>query len=390
MQRRTSSLEIFRWGYVHLPGAVFFYAKELDLDMEDVGILAAVFYTFENTKPLFQTGVRAGQILQSCSTLTTHKLSRKLTKLAKQEIIEVVDGNSKNFSEKVVQLEPLMLKLEKLVLRDHPEIKPVPEMSAADDHSNAQLQEYRARIAELEQQLDGPRKRPVLNHAAGMENNYKKVADFIAKKTGNLLSVKMENELRKWLLEFSFTPEFLLCMLELAFERNITNPRDITKIARDLKEYSISTVDGLDVYFRNYVDQDKNHYMHAHQFDPDVAEFGNYTGLDMKAEARKKVYNKWKYDWGFTHPMIMKAGELMCQRTKNGGLEYIDSVLKSWMTKEIRNLSDVDKEISSFKNRQKAGAKIGAGGQNLPGKSSSGEYEFYVPPEILAELKSKV
>jgi Replication initiation and membrane attachment len=179
-------------------------------------------------------------------------------------------------------------------------------------------------------------------------------------------------------------------MLELAFERNITNPRDITKIARDLKEYSISTVDGLDVYFRNYVDQDRNNYIHAHQFDPDVAEFGNYTGLDMKAEARKKVYNKWRYDWGFTHPMIMKAGELMCQRTKNGGLEYIDSVLKSWMTKEIRNLSDVEKEISSFKNRQKAGTKIGPGGQNLPGKSSSGDYEFYVPPEILAELKSKV
>lgn len=179
-------------------------------------------------------------------------------------------------------------------------------------------------------------------------------------------------------------------MLELAFERNITNPRDITRIARDLKEYSISTVDGLDVYFRNYVDQDKNSYIRTSQFDPDVAEFGNYTGLDMNAEARKKVYNKWKYDWGFTHPMIMKAGELMCQRTKNGGLEYIDSVLKNWMSKEIRTLSDVDKEIIDFKSRSKSGSKPSSGGKNAAGKSGNEEYDFYVPPEILAELKSKV
>ncbi|MCX5781074.1 MAG: DnaD domain protein [Firmicutes bacterium] len=390
MHHRTSSLEIFRWGYVHLPGAVFFYAKELELDMEDIGILSAVFYAFENAKPLFQAGVRAGQILHSCSTLTTNKLSRKLVKLAKQDIIEVIDGNSKNFSDKVVRLEPLMFKLEQFVLRDHPEIKPAPELAQAADRSDAQLEEYRARIEELEMELEGPRKRPSLNRSAGVDVNYKRVADFVAKKTGNLLSVKMENELRRWLLEFGFTTEFLLCMLELAFERNITNPRDITRIAHDLREYSISTVDGLDVYFRNYVDQDKNSYIHTSQFDPDVAEFGNHTGLDMNAEARKKVYNKWKYDWGFTHPMIMKAGELMCQRTKNGGLEYIDSVLKNWMSKEIRTLGDVDKEIIDFKNRSKSGPKPGSGGKNAAGKSSTGEYDFYVPPEILAELKSKV
>ena len=73
----------------------------------------------------------------------------------------------------------------------------------------------------------------------------------------------------------------------------------------------------------------------------------------MNAEARKKVYYKWRYDWGFTHNMIMKAGELMCQRTKNGGMEYIDSVLNNWMTKEIRSLPDVEKEIAAFKNRPK-------------------------------------
>lgn len=110
----------------------------------------------------------------------------------------------------------------------------------------------------------------------------------------------------------------------------------------------------------------------------------------MNAEARKKVYNKWRYDWGFSHQMILKAGELMCQRTKNGGLEYIDSVLNNWMTKEIRSISDVDKEIAAFKNRNKSEKTITPSVKNVPGKRNKSEYEFYVPPEILAELKSKV
>jgi len=386
MQHRTTSLEIYRWGYVHLPGAVFFYAKELDLDMEDIGILTAIFYAFENTKPLYQAGVSAGQILHSCSTLTTHKLSKKLQKLFKQEIIEVVEGKTKTFTEKIVRLEPLMFKLEQLVGRDHPEISRLPQPASADSKSDEQLEVYIARIEELEQELRGEKAQVSSDYFTASDINYKRVADFIAKKTGNLLSVKMENELSKWLLEFGFTPEFLLCMLELAFERKITNPRDITKIAKDLKDYSINNLDGLEVYFKNYVDHEKN--ITRNQFDPDAAEFGNFTGLDMSAEARRKVYNKWRYDWGFSHQMIMKAGELMCQRTKNGGMEYIDSVLNNWMSKEIRSLGDVEKEIAAFKNRAKTGKTI-TPAKNTHGKLNA-EYEFYVPPEVLADLKSKV
>lgn len=400
MQHESTSLEIMRWGYAHLPGAVFFYAKELDLDMEDIGILSAIFYAYENTKPLFQSGVRAGQILQSCSSLTTHKLSRKLLKLSKQEIIEMGEGSNKNFGDKIIRLEPLMRKLEQLVLRDHPRIMPAPNIAATNDDglTDQQIQEYQTRIEELELQLElkleiqpnDERRPPSLDLFTASDVNYKRVADFISKKTGNLLSVKMENELRSWLVELGFTPEFLLCMLELALERKITNPRDISKIARDLKEYSINNVDGLDIYFKNYVDQEKNRVSRLNQFDPDIIEFGNFTGLDMNAEARKKVYYKWRYDWGFNHNIIMKAGELMCQRTKNGGLEYIDSVLNNWMSKEIRSLTDVDKEIAAFKNRPKNGKIHPLNAKNLPGKRSGEEYEYYVPPEILAELKSKV
>ncbi|MEQ8201773.1 MAG: DnaD domain protein [Syntrophomonadaceae bacterium] len=388
MQQMTASLELFRWGYAHLPGAVFFYAKELDLDMEDIGILTAIFYAYENTKPLFQSGVQTGQVLLRCSSLTTSKLSRRLQKLTKQGLLEVHEGATKSFTDKMIWLEPLMLKLEQLVVRDHPQIAPIHTIRPSEKQPDQQLAAYRDRIDELERELEEERAAAVAMPLVPLDANYRRVADFIAKKTGNLLSVKMEAEMRKWLTDFGFTPEFLFGMLEMAFERKITNPREITRIAKDLRDYAVTSVDGLDVYFKTYVDQEKAP-PRVH-FDPDAAEFGTYTGLDMSAEARRKVYHKWRYDWGFSHPMIMKAGELMCQRTKNGSLEYIDSVLNNWMAKEIRTLSDVDKEISEHKNRARTAKTAAAGNLTAPGKNGKGEIEFYVPPEVLAELKRKV
>ena len=143
------------------------------------------------------------------------------------------------------------------------------------------------------------------------------------------------------------------------------------------------------MYFNNYVDSEKNRALRINQFDPDIAEFGNYTGIDMSAEARKKVYYRWRYDWGFSHQMIMKAGELMCQRTKNGGLEYIDSVLNNWMSKEIRSVEEAEREASEHKNRNKTAKPVAAAPQAAKKKKAQ-EYEFYIPPDVMEELKSNV
>ena len=378
MHHNIASLEIIRWGYANIPGALFHYGQELDLEIEDIGVLAAVLYTFERTRPLFQTGVSLGQVLQVCPLANKTKLSRRLNRLEKMGLI-TLESKSRGSSNKHIFLEPLFNRLENLIMRDHSYITPEPDY-------DAQIIEYQKRIEQLELQLEKEKQRgsvEIQNHSDG---NYKKVADFISKKTGNLLSVKMANELKKWLEEMAFTPEFLLCMLELCFERNIFNPREISGITRDLKEYSVNSVEGLELYFQKYIDEDKSRLAKYKQFDPDIMEFGQFTGVDMNAEARKNVYYKWRYDWGFSHNMIMKAGEIMCQRTKNGGLEYIDSVLNNWLTKAIRSPEDAEREIKEFKAKKvdKSADK------NKVFKTEQIEYELYVPPATLEELKSKV
>lgn len=376
IHKNSAALEIFRWGYAHVPGSIFYYARELELDMEDIGIVSAIFYTFEaKSKPLFQTGINVGQILQCCPSLTKNKLSRNISKLAKANVVDIVDGNSKNFTDKMIFLEPLLSRLEDLVIRDHPDFSNYPNNEELDN----QIDNYRNQVEQLQLALEAEKGKHLEQDKSVSNCNYKKLADFIASKTGNLMSVKMGNELKHWLNDMSFAPEFLFCLLEMCFERNISNPRQITKIVSDVKQYSISSLEGLELYFNNNIKLDK--FDRLKDFDPEIIEFGEFTGIDMGAEARKAVYYKWRYDWAFSHKMIIKAGEIMCQRTRNGGLEYIDSVLKNWMSKEIRSVEEAEKEMADYKSRTKKDKTPAIKKTN----TTSNDYEIYVPPSGTAE-----
>jgi DNA replication protein DnaD len=361
---------MFRWGHAQVPGIIFYYAKELGLELEDFGILSSIFYTLEKTKPFSQMSVQVGQILQACPFLTKNKLSRRLARLQRMEII-AFEG-SENISDRVVELEPLMIRLEALLEQEYYQNSAAQNLFFLDNE--AQNPERHNKIDDLPYLAEEAQAADL--NALNASKSYRKIADFIAKKTGNLMSIKMSNELKKWLDELKLAPEFLLCMLELCFERKIYNPKEITKIAKDLKECFISTLEGLESYFKNFVDNRKAINLVSNRFDPDIADFGNHTGIDMNAEARKQSYYKWRYDWGFSHLMIMRAGEIMCQYTRNGGLEYIDSVLHNWLVKEIRQLDEVEKEMEKYKNRAK--------NKTISDKKNNNEtlkeYELFIPP----------
>jgi len=375
MHNLSASVEILRWGQASIPAVLFCYGRELDLTIEDLGVYAAIFYTYEKSKPLFQSGVSVGQILQMCPLISKQKLARSINRLEKLSLLSL-HGNG-SFMDKRVGLEPLFSKLEELIIRDH-HLLTKSETAVNEDI----IAEYRLKIEQLELALEEEKNRNIPEMLTNSNGNFKKVADFISKKTGSLMSVKMANELKRWLDEMAMTPEFLLCMLEMCFERNIYNPRHISSIAKDLKEYSVNSVEGLENYFKKFVDDGTKSKLPRSEFDPDVIEFGKFTGIDMNAEARRNIYYKWRYDWGFSHAMIMKAGQIMCQRTKNGGLEYVDSVLYNWMTKEIRLPEDADRELKEHKNRYKSEKSTH---KKVP---ESEEYEIYISPVRLEELKS--
>ncbi|MGE5398530.1 MAG: DnaD domain protein [Chitinophagales bacterium] len=373
-----ATLEFYRWGFVQVPGILYHYSVELELEPEDLGILGAIFFVYWNkSKPLFRTGVEIGQIMQVCPNLSKNRLSRRLNRLEQRGIIAIESGPGLEFAARNVSLGTLFSRLKDIISRDHPEFKnELPKQGSL-------FEDYARRIEVLENELEEERNNKIMVEIRPVNpQEFKKISDFISKKIGSPISIRMSSDLRKWMEQYGFRAEFILCMLELCFERKINQPHQISKIARGLKECSINNLEGMENYFKTFVDEPKRPALNT--FDPEVAEFGSYTGIDMNAEARKKVYYKWRYDWGFSTDLIKKAGEIMCNKTRTGGLEYIDGILVNWSEKGIKSLSEVEAQIKEYKTRRRSDKNR----LNLVKPVTEEDHgEIYIPPSLMDDTK---
>lgn len=375
-----------------VPAMLYEYAPQLDLDMEDLGLLGAIFYAYTcRSKPLFATGIEMGQVLQACPAITKTKLARRIAKWEQAGLVVVEGSAHAEFTARILRLEPLFGRMNRMIVRDHPGFR------AETKQSNQQslFTDYERRIGDLEMALNEektkkPKSAPETRNAAetrnipepraasaARTNDNKKIGEFIAKKTGNLTSMRMDNEIRRWTNDLGLKAEFVLCMLELCFERGITHPKEITRIAAGLNECSINNLEAMETYFKNFVDEKKSPMLAA--FDPEVISFGQFIGVDMNAEARKKVYYRWRYDWGFSPEMIQKAGEIMCSRTKSGGLEYIDGILNNWREKGLQTTAEADKEMQSHRRTRENNGRRGA-----DKRTTEEEPQVYIPQLVTA------
>ncbi|NSW83395.1 MAG: DnaD domain protein [Syntrophothermus sp.] len=389
MGATDATMELLRWGFVQIPAALYYYAGELDLDAEDIGILGAFLYTYCcRSKPLWQRGLEIGQVMQCYPSLSKSKLAWRLSKWVRLGLVEVEESTlGGEFRTRRVFLEPLWSKLEEMVIRDHPELDSLGWREK--ELLRQELQAKSQRVHELERLLE--RGRAGLDQISSTANKELRVViDFIEQKTGNLVSPEMYKEANRWLDELKCRPEYVIMMLELCFERKIYNPREITAIARGLREASISNLGGMEDYFRRIVDKPGYSRSRRQDFAVEMAELGSFTGIDMQAEARRNMYEKWRVQWGFSHEVIMKAGEIMCQRTRSGGLEYMDRVLANWREKGITTPEEAERETSEFKNRKQKRDSRASAPKTISTAKDKDEVEIFVVPQVLEELKSKV
>ena len=390
--------ELLRGGSAFIPGLLFQYASELNLDMEDLGFFSVLFYCLSNSRPLAHQGIAIGQVQKICPGYSNARLNKRLNRLMDLGLISVSEDGSRRFVNKCVYLEPLFDQLSQFVLRDHSGldtaiIKPQELLQQEQELRICQEEISRLKL-ELAQarQINGTNSSS-LPSSPSKNPYFTAIADFIAERTGTLLSSRMSEELDKWLNDYGMESQLLLCLLELCFERNITSPQNITRLVKEIKEHGIASLEGLEQYFKTFVDAKQILSPVHYGYDTELIELTRFLNIDMKAEARRQIYYKWRNDWGFTHEMIMKAGEMMSSRTNQGGLEYMDRILERWKKQQISTLEDVEKEIAAYRQAQskepasknkKSGNRTNSSSKHT---SSSSFTDFYVPKDVLEELK---
>lgn len=377
----SSLLEINRLGVVNFPGALLKYAAELDLTTEDIGFLTILFYAFQQAAPLADVGISSGKILSTCSFLSSQKLSSCLNRLEKAGLLQL-EGKEQKLSNRNIRLECLWMRLCELINRDHPLLAATANSQNQDEQNL--LTRYEHEIQTLKEALAAK------SYTAPLETSsspFTKVANVIAAKQGNLLSGKMQEKLKIWLDDWHLAPEFLVMVIEMSFENRITTPQELSYVISELKDTGISSLEGVQLFLKHYTQKKTGRPPVTREITYEMLELGKFTGIDMNAEARQNIYYKWRFDWSFPHDLIMKAGELMSQRTQRGGLEYMDSILNNWRQKNIFTLDSVNKELAAFKSQQRQAL-------NVKGASKAATYnEFdygniYIPKDELQKLKN--
>ncbi len=378
--------ELLRGGSAFIPGLLFQYAGELTLDIEDLGFLSILFYCLSNSRPLAHQGIMIGQVQKIIPGCSNARINKRLNRLETLGLISVTEDSSRRFINKCVYLEPLFAQLNRLIRRDHSHLDEALTKSRELLEREEELRFCREEISRLENALrqaqpsggTTPGSRPDHPHFA-------EIAEFIAGRTGNLLSSRMTEELQKWLDEYHMDPQLLLCLLELCFERKISSPQNITRLVKDTREHGIDSLEGLERYFQTFVDGQQILSPVHYGYDTELIELTRFLNIDMKAEARRQIYYKWRNEWGFSHEMIMKAGELMASRTTQGGLEYMDRILARWRDEGISTVQDVEQELLSYRQAQSKPAAAKA--RRTPAAAAAASSDIYIPRDELESLK---
>lgn len=116
----------------------------------------------------------------------------------------------------------------------------------------------------------------------------------------------------------------------------------------------------------------------------DFKNFLDCTGISVIGQASRDTYVKWRFEWGFSHEIIMLAGQLMCKFANSPNLAYIDRILLNWMNLNIRSVPEANKAIESFRAERNDNKNLSpitkkACRKNIC-ETTGSEYELYIPP----------
>ncbi len=105
----------------------------------------------------------------------------------------------------------------------------------------------------------------------------------------------------------------------------------IEGIIRNWHDLGLTNMESLNEYFKT---NDEKY----HRYDRILKALG--LGSRQASENDQKVIDKWFETWNFTMDMVLKACE-NSSKISNPNINYIDAILSSWHTKEIKTLEDI-------------------------------------------------
>ncbi len=188
--------------------------------------------------------------------------------------------------------------------------------------------------------------------------------DYIARRT------LVPNEKRKildWVYNYNMGTDVIVKAFFYSIEkRGKRNLSYIEGILRNWYDAGITNIESLQEYFKTH---DEKFYRYGRI----MKSLGQNSR--QPTESEMAVMDKWFNDWKFTIEMVLKA----CENTKNipnPNINYIDAILSSWNSKDIKTLEDIVEKDKPTKASYNSNNASGSNNYNRNNKVNTKFHNF--------------
>lgn len=146
------------------------------------------------------------------------------------------------------------------------------------------------------------------------------------------------NEKKKvleWMYNYNMDPDMIVKAFFYAIEKKgIRRINYVEGIIRNWYDSGITNVEALQQEMKK---NDEKYYRYMR-----IMEYLGY-GKKSPTEGQMKVIDKWFDEYGFSLDIVLKACE-NTNKTSNPSINYIDGILSSWYTKDIKNVDEIEEK----------------------------------------------
>lgn len=160
---------------------------------------------------------------------------------------------------------------------------------------------------------------------------------------GRPLSSQEMTAYLRWQKDFNFSLELILLLIQYSISKGKTDFRYIEKIAIAWHDAKISNIEQAQQFIR--LNEDKRLKMRK---------ILKYLGLNSEniATPQEQILEKWISVYAFPIEIIYKACDICFERLNKAELKYIDAILNSWFTNNVKTLQDIERvNKKSFKSK---------------------------------------
>lgn len=179
-----------------------------------------------------------------------------------------------------------------------------------------------------------PKIREDIKSEVYFDNPVKEMFNGLEKLVGRPLSSKELSVYMSFIEDFNFSPELINLLIEYCSSKKKTDIRYIEKVALSWNDAGIKTLDDAQSHIAKHEDKWIKYRAII-----------NYMGFKDSeiSKPQENMLEKWLFKFNMSIEVIQEACKISVMRINECNFKYIDTILCDWQSKNIKQVSDINK-----------------------------------------------